>query len=55
MTYNGWDAMKLTNKPTNLLMTLNCITWWGICSGNLEIVEYPFIANSPRFTLLVFP
>ena len=32
-------------------MTLNYIWWWGSNSGDLESVEYTFIAIRPRFTL----
>ena len=29
-------------------MTLNCVWWWGSSSRDLESVEYPFIAITPR-------
>ena len=32
-------------------MELNCIWWWDSSSEDLESVEYPFIAITPRSTL----
>ena len=32
-------------------MTLNCILWQGYVSGDLESMEYTFIAITPRPTL----
>ena len=33
-------------------MTLNYIWYWGSSSGDLVDVEYPFIAITPRSTLI---
>ena len=33
-------------------MTLNCIWWGSSSSEDLERVEYPFIAITPRSTLI---
>ena len=32
-------------------MTLNCIWWWGYRSGDLEGIDYSFIAVTFRFHL----
>ena len=29
-------------------MTLKCIWWWGSCSGDPKIVQYPFIVTTAR-------
>ena len=34
-----------------LVMTLNCICWWGSGPGALGNMEYSFIAITPRTTL----
>ena len=33
-------------------MTLNCIWWWNSSPGDLEYVEYNFIAITSKSTLL---
>ena len=34
-------------------MMINCIWWWDFRSKELESVDYPFIAITPRSTLVV--
>ena len=42
---------KDLSKRNVLLMTLNCIQWWGSSSGDLGSVEYFFISITPKSML----
>ena len=42
---------KNKNQKDVLFMTLKSIQWWDAISRALRNAEYPFVADTPKFTL----